>query len=298
MQNQNLSWDFSGHTVIVSAGARGIGRSAVCHFAKAGANVLFGDIDVLGAEETLRLNQPHADRIEFVECDFSDTTAWATIKHRIDQRNWTPTILVANVGIGMHQRLEDMDFADFEKVQRVNVTSGLIGAKTLLPYFKGNASGSIIFLSSTMTRCIFPDYTGYTISKSAILGMTRSLAVELASEKIRVNCVLPGFVATGHLRERIPKELWDAFDEEFAPLFDPIFSKFQPLPNCIRPNHIADSILFLASSAAQNITGSELVVDGGLWLQSSVSKQELRSMSLSTPEIEAWIAKHTVDQLH
>lgn len=292
MQRKNLSWNFSGQTVIVSAGARGIGRSAVHHFANAGANVLFGDSDAAGARDSLQALEQHADRLEFVECDFADPGAWGLIKARIDERAWNPTILVANVGIGMRQRLEEMDFVDFEKVQRVNVTSGLIGAKTLLPYFQKNGGGSITFLSSTMTRCIFPDHTGYTISKAAILGMTRSLAVELAAERVRVNCVLPGFVATGHLRHRLPKELWDAFDEEFSPLFDPIYEAFQPLPKCIRPPDIADTILFLASDAAQAITGAELVVDGGLWLQSSVDGDALATMNLSTPEIEAWISAH------
>lgn len=292
MQNTNLSWDFHGETAIVSAGARGIGRSTVHQLAEAGANVLFGDVDAAAAQITLEHLGPLAEQVEFVECDFSEMSAWEKLKERIDQRQWNPSILVANVGIGMKQRLENLDLAEFERVQRINVTSGLLGAKTLLPYFRKNKRSSITFLSSIMARCIFSDYTGYTISKAAILGMTRSLAVELAGDGIRVNCVLPGFVATGHLRNRLPKKLWDAFDKKFATLFDPIFETLQPLRQCIRPNHIANSILFLASGAAEVITGAELVVDGGLSLKPSVTEEDLSALMHSTPEMERWIREN------
>lgn len=260
------NWDFHGHTVLISAGAQGIGRGMVERFAHSGANVIFGDIDIESGKELENILSPAKGAVRFVEADFSQIDAWQPLLEVCIKNDWTPTVGIANAGIGARVPLTQISPEDYDRVTSINQRSSLLMAQHLTPYFRKRGSGSFIFIGSIVSEFGSKNECLYGMSKSALLGLCRSLAIELAPDGIRANCIQPGFILVdvpNEIRAIVPRKLWTACAEKFRGTFEKYLAICQPLAVSGTPDDIAQAACFLASSSAQFITGTSLRIDGG-----------------------------------
>jgi len=162
-------------------------------------------------------------------------------------------VLVNNAGINMKKDFTEVTDAEFEKITHTNMKSVFALSREVVKAMKKNGGGSIVNISSMAAQYGIPKVIAYTASKTAIEGMTRSMAVDLAEHGIRVNCVAPGFIKTPMTAK--------ALDSEPARK-EKVFSR-TPMGKMGEPDDIADAVYFLAGNEAKFITGVTLCVDGG-----------------------------------
>lgn len=234
---------FRDREVVVTGAARGIGRAVVARFLAEGASVAAIDLaPPFAGDETERLSW-HA-------FDISDERAVVEFfagRPRCD-------VLVNNAGIPGEGALAKLQLADWNRVFAVNVTAQMLMARGAVPLMPAGAS--IVNLASVAAQLGFAERAAYCASKSAVLGLTRALAVEFAG-RIRVNCLCPGTVDTPWI-ERLAGEGADR-EQRMAAM-----AGRQAIGRLGTPDEIAAAIAFLASDEASFITGSILMADGGM----------------------------------
>ncbi len=246
-----MNLDFSGKSVLVTGGGRGIGRSIVEAFAAAGAKVAFTDIseelvkemaaDLASEGVTALAIQGDASKMESaVETVNQVVAEWGSID-----------VLVNNVGITRDTMMIRMTEEDWDAVIDINLKSVFNFCKAVFRTMMKQRAGAIINMSSVVGVMGNAGQTNYSASKAGILGLTKSLAKELGGRGVTVNAVAPGFVETD-----MTAKLSDAAREAMLGLV--------PLGRPAYPADVASAVLFLASDAASYITGQTLHVDGGM----------------------------------
>ena len=186
----------SGKTAIVTGASSGIGRGSALVLAGAGAQVVVADIDDDGGSETVRLIQAADGAASFAHVD---VTIRAQVHAVIDDTvalYGGLDIMHANTGITLYVDLEEMQEADMDRLLGVNLKGALLCAQLAIPAMKSRGSGSIVFTSSVLNTIGFPQCVVYSSTKAALIGLTRTLAVEVGKHNIRVNCVSPGTINT------------------------------------------------------------------------------------------------------
>lgn len=242
--------DLSGRRVLVTGASSGIGRETAVLLAELGAAVVLAGRDRTRLEQTAAALSGGGHAIEAF--DLSDTEAIPARLKDVSQRLGPLSGLVHCGGMHQVQPLRVARGADFLALMTVNVLSAAMLAKGYRQ--KGVAAGgSIVLLSSVMSVVGQPGVSAYSASKGALVALSRSLALELAAEGIRVNCVSPGFVET-EMGERLRRQMTP---EQFAAL-----QGMHPL-GLGRPRDVAHAVAFLLADTARWITGSNLIVDGG-----------------------------------
>lgn len=285
-------WNFSGHCVALSGGARGIGAGIVRLFARSGATVLFGDVDAVGSEQLIRELGHDGERVHFVEADFSKADAWPQMLIAAAERELQPNLVVANVGVTVQQPLEAISADDYEWILNSNLRSAWLAGQTFAPTLRRQTGSSLVLIGSVMARFGTPNCALYATTKAALSGLLKSFCVELASAGTRVNMVVPGYIVNdppGFYRQHIPSGLWRAFHEEFAQQFTQANPPVQPLATWGVPEDIAQAVAFLHSPAARYITGIELPVDGGLLCQTPIRPGTGNESWGWTPEMLEWL---------
>jgi len=242
-----------GRTAIVTGGAHGIGRGIAHVLAAEGARVAVADIDRAGAEAAVaNLDGAIALEVDVTQRESTEAMAAAALEAfgGID-------ILAANAGIYPMVLLADIDDAEWDRVQAINVKGALHAIQACLPAMLDAGYGRIV-LTSSITGPITgqPGFAHYGASKAAQLGMMRSLALEVATKGITVNAVMPGNVAT--------EGLDDLGEEHKRNMMATI-----PMREFADPADVGWAVRFLASEEARYITGQTLVVDGGQVLPES-----------------------------
>ncbi|AZE89249.1 SDR family oxidoreductase [Pseudomonas orientalis] len=244
--------DFSGKNVLVTGGAQGIGRAIVEAFALRGARVMIVD---LRRPQTQALADELAGRgcqVEAIELDLADAAAvFDTIKGI--ERDWGRLdILVHNAGYFPLTAFEQITPAVLERTLAVNLCALFWLTQAALPMFQRQGGGCVLVTSSvTGPRVAYPGLSHYAASKAGVNGFIRSAALELAGDRVRVNGVEPGMIATpamGNLGD----------DQVNADIANRV-----PLGRLGAPEDIAGAMLFLASDLAAYITGQTIIVDGG-----------------------------------
>lgn len=243
--NQRLA----GTTALITGGARGMGASHAEFLAQHGATVVIGDIlDEVGkdlAEDATRRGLS----IRYVHLDVTDETSWADVLRDINESEGEVNVLVNNAGItGTPGGFEIEGPADWNKTVAVNQTGAYLGIRAVVPSMRRAGGGSIINISSILGYIGDGEYFAYNATKGALRLMTRSAAVKLAPDNIRVNAVCPGMVKTPMNEAEV-----DADSYVIA----------TPMKRMADPVEISNAIVFLASNESSFITGTDLVVDGG-----------------------------------
>jgi 3alpha(or 20beta)-hydroxysteroid dehydrogenase len=240
-----------GKVALITGAAGGIGAATARRFAEEGASVLLTDANADGAQKLAgELGGDALARAHDVssEEDWSATVAWTLEAHgHVD-------VLVNNAGVFLAAPLAETTLADFQRVLDVNVTGVFLGMRTVAPAMSERGSGSIVNLSSLAGLTGGPYLTAYSASKWAVRGMTKVVAKELARSRVRVNSLHPGQIDTDmntRQRERTPE------------LIDKLIRGI-PLGRIGEPLEVADAAVYLASDESRYVTGSELVIDGGV----------------------------------
>ena len=244
--------DFSEKTVLVTGGTRGIGRSIVDAFAAAGANVAFTFRSSVDAAESLvdDLEDQGTEALS-LQGDVADPDTAQAHVDAVLERWDTLDVLVNNAGITRDGLLLRMGEDDWDDVLDTNLKGVYNYCKAAYMPMMRQQSGTVVNVSSVVGTTGNAGQTNYAASKAGIVGFSKSLAKELGGRNVTVNVVAPGYVRTN---------MTDELDEDTREgILDAV-----PLDRLATPDEIADSVLFLASPAADYITGHVLHVNGGL----------------------------------
>jgi NAD(P)-dependent dehydrogenase (short-subunit alcohol dehydrogenase family) len=243
-------------TALVTGAGSGIGRAIACLFARAGAHVWVTDLPtpqgIAAGKETVALIQAHQGHAEFTSLDVSDPAAFAQAYSVVPEVD----VLVCNAGIGHVGTVLTTTADDLDRVLRINVRGVFLTMKTWLPGMIDRRRGAIINLASTAGLEGLVDRLAYSTSKHAVVGLTRSAALDHALSGVRINCICPGRVATPFVEARL-KEYPDP-DAAYREM-----CSTQPQGRMGSPDEIASAALYLASDEASYVTGIALSVDGG-----------------------------------
>ena len=239
-----------GKTAIVTGGSRGIGAAICKRFAEQGANIaLLYAGNTQKAEETKAALQEMGVKAEAYQCNVADAEQVAAVCKQIIKDFGGADILVNNAGITKDKLVPMMKVPDFDSVVDTNLKGAFYMIKQLYPVFMKQKCGKIINISSVSGLMGNPGQTNYSASKAGLIGLTKSVAKELASRNVNCNAIAPGFVAT---------DMTENLSENNA-LVDHI-----PMKRFAQPEDIANLALFLASDQSDYITGEVIRIDGGL----------------------------------
>lgn len=244
------------HVALVTGAGAGIGLSIARALAQAGADVGVMDIDLDAAQRAAQaLAKEHGVSTTAIAGDVADPEHAARAIETTRESLGSPTILVNNAGI-MAPRLapvEEIPVGDFDRMLAVHVRGAFLMSSGVLPAMKARHFGRIVNLSSILGLVGLPYRAAYATAKTAIVGFTRSLAIETARYGITVNAIAPGYILTDTLRGRIDTGMLD--HDRFA--------ERTPVGRWGEPEEIARVVAFLAEPASAYITGTTIPVDGG-----------------------------------
>lgn len=257
-----MSGLFEGAAVIVTGAASGLGAASARRFAEEGAWVLAVDIDEGGADATATSirnagGSAEAGRVDVCRSDDLDAAVARAVAAcgRLD-------VMFNNAGIVFNASIEETSEAEWRRVIDVNLTGVFLGCKAAIPQMVAQGGGAIVNTASVAGLvAAFNDQPAYIASKGGVVMLTRALALDYADRGIRVNCVCPGVMETSMIDEFLATRF--ATDEERTQARIGLHA-VQPIGHMSRPEDVAKTVLFLASSDAADITGVALPVDGGL----------------------------------
>ena len=251
MANDYLNSMFSleGKTAVVTGAAGGIGSAIALGFAKAGAHVALCDINT---EALGRVHAEAPEKTSVFNLNMADFGSFPNTVKKIAGISGRIDILVNCAGINKREGLADVDEATYDKITDVNLKGVFFLSQAAAPYMKEQRDGVIINIGSHNTGAVLGGVSVYAATKSGVLALTRSMAVEWAKYNIRANCVSPG-----HIKTDLTVPTWE----------HPVRSKYLldriALQRPGSPEDCVGVCIFLASPAAAYITGCEYRVDGG-----------------------------------
>jgi NAD(P)-dependent dehydrogenase (short-subunit alcohol dehydrogenase family) len=237
--------------VVVTGGARGIGRAIVETALREGARVAFIDFDAeAGSRTEQELGAP------FLQADVTSEAEVASAASSAREVLGSVDVLINNAGRNVYADPVAMTEAEWDEVFAVDLKGAWLCAKHVLPGMIERGAGSVVNIASLHGRLTARGQFPYAAVKSGLVGLTRSLALELAPRGIRVNAVSPGYTRTAILQEY--------FDRSDDPELERRVLGVHPLGRVGEPEEIAEVVCFLASDAASFVTGADWAVDGGL----------------------------------
>ncbi len=244
----------AGKVAIITGAASGIGAAGARILAHEGAKLVLTDVDPTGGERIAR----EVDGA-FIRHDVTSEAGWPAIAAMAEQRFGGLHILVTNAGIAIMGPVTEMPYAVWRRQMAVNVDGMFLAVKHCLPLMRRCGGGSIIMMSSAAGLSGAAGLAGYSATKGAVRLFAKSMALECAQarDNIRVNSVHPGVIDTPSWARLAP--------DATAPLDAKAIAAAQvPLGEAGSADDVAKGVLFLASDASRYMTGSELVIDGGM----------------------------------
>jgi 3-oxoacyl-[acyl-carrier protein] reductase len=246
-----LTVDLAGQVALVTGASRGIGRATAVALGRCGARVACVARDQAKLAETVGTIQAAGSAAEAFECDVTNGEAVQKLVENIAENWGRLDIVVNNAGITRDTLLPRMTDEQWDEVINTNLRGTFLFTRAATRPMMSQRYGRIINISSVSGVRGNPGQANYSASKAAVIGFSQTVARELASRKITVNCVAPGFVAT---------DMTAILNEA---MMDEIVKKMIPAKRIGQPEEVADAVLFFAAPSSGFITGQVLVVDGG-----------------------------------
>ncbi len=257
-----MAVELEGKVAVITGAGSGIGRATAELFVAEGATVVLGDVATEAGEAVAA---ELGERAHFLTTDVADPVQVRALIDAAVERCGRIDILFNNAGISGQQipRLLDDDLSDFHRVMDVNLYSVMIGTQVAGRYMREQSGGVII--NSASIAGILPGQAlaSYRMSKAAVIHFSKCSAIDLAEYGIRVNCIAPGHIRTPLTAFTLPgmsEEQMQKIREALAPVWD----VNQPLKRHGSPADVAQTVLFLASQRAAQITGTVMPIDGGI----------------------------------
>ncbi len=253
---------FEGKVAVVTGGAKGIGRATSFRFLEDGAKVVVLDVDETAGTSLIT---QFPDRGLFIKCDVSDSGQVRRAFDQLFEHFGGVDYLVNNAGIQRYSTVTETTDEEWDLVMNVNLKSAFLCARSAIPSMLERGGGVVINVSSVQAMLSQANVAPYTTSKTAMLGLTRSIAIDYAPT-VRCVAVCPGTVDT-------PMLAWAAQQSPDPEAVYREVNEMHPLGRIAESTEIADLILYLASDRAGFITGQPIRIDGGLGISLSGSKK-------------------------
>jgi len=252
-----------GKVALVTGGASGIGRASALLLAKEGAAVAVTDIQDDAGKDVVHAIKSAGGAGLYIHHDVADEQQWESVVAQVQDRFGRLDILVNNAGIAITGSVLTMTLADWRRQQAINLDGVFLGTKHGIPLMAASGGGSIVNISSVAGLKGSANLAGYCATKGGVRLFTKAAAMECtnAGNNIRVNSIHPGLIET---------PIWNSIITPGspaganAPNLDELSKGAVPMGVKGVPHDIAEGVLFLASDASRYMTGSELVIDGGL----------------------------------
>jgi 2-keto-3-deoxy-L-fuconate dehydrogenase len=248
-----------GKNAVVTGAGSGIGRAIAKTFAAQGARVFVLERDQSAGAQTVAEISGGGGKASVVGCDVADAGSVDAAFAKVIAESGRIHILVNNAGIAHIGAVANTTEEDFDRIYSVNVKGVFLCSKAAVPRMVTAGGGVILNLASIASLIGLPDRFAYSMSKGAVLTMTRSIAVDYVKQGIRCNCVCPARVHTpfvdGYLRDNYPGREQDMFRQ---------LSEYQPIGRMAEPEEVAALALYLCSDEASFITGQAYPIDGGV----------------------------------
>lgn len=240
---------------IVTGGGQGIGAAICQRFAAEGATVVLAELNAAAGREAAAAIATSGGRCRFESLDVCSESSWQRLFDTVQREFGHLDVLVNNAGVDIPNDIERMSIEEWRRTLAVNLDGTMLGCRGAIALMKAKRQGSIVNIASVASLVGSPGTAAYGASKSAILGLTRAVALHCAAERygIRVNMVHPGPVRTPMV-EKYAQE---------NPEFLDYMQKNIPLGTLGEPLDIANGALFFACDESRWVTGSSLVIDGG-----------------------------------
>ena len=248
-----------GNTAIVTGGATGIGRAIALEFARRGVNVAFNYVELVGrdigaqallTETALR---QYGVEVFCTNCDVRKPDKVERFVEEAKSELGDLHYLINNAGVSHDGALWRLTSEAWSEVMDTNVTGAFNCIRSVAPSFRAQHYGKIVNIASFQSKHPSFGVSNYATSKAALVGLTRSAAVDLGPSNVNVNAVAPGFVRTD-LLNRVPKEALERAEKDSV------------LGRVAEPEDVANVVIFLCSEEARHVTGQVILVDGGLTL--------------------------------
>lgn len=249
-----MSKAFENKVVLITGGSSGIGKATALTFARQGASVAIADLAEDTGKQTVQEITQEGGNAHFIRADISQPAQVHNMVEEVSARFGRIDYCVNSAGIdGERVRTDQYSETMFDKVMEINVKGVWLCLQAQLPYLMKNG-GSIVNIASVAGLQGFPGHCAYSASKHAVIGLTKTAAVEFVRYGIRINAVCPGFTQTPMLENAMKEDI--AYGEKIL--------KSVPMRRLATAQEIADMVVFLCSNQATFITGQAMAVDGGI----------------------------------
>lgn len=244
--------NLKGKVAVITGASKGLGKAIALSLSEAGADIVLISRDIEKLNEVATEASKNGITAVSYRADVTDESQVNSVAKKIIEQFGKVHILVNNAGINVRKAITDFTLDEYRKVMDTNVTGVFLMCRALIPYMRGNGYGRIINLTSIMSHVGLPGRSVYAASKSALLGFTKALALELAPDKITVNGISPGPFLTEMNRPLLDN-----------PELTQFFLSRIPLGRWGKPEEVGALVLYLCSEESGFITGTDILIDGG-----------------------------------